>query len=391
MRQASGDLFPTDTPIPASQMIGRGEDIAEISTALANGTNLIVAAPRRTGKTSVCDAALGRLTRRGYYTAHLDLFRIADAIELAEALTLAVIANRSPIRRLVHRARELGQAALGAAHAAAILKLKSELGEAVEIAITPGYAAQDPERALDLALALPERVAKADGRRLILFFDEFQEVANERRPYGDPDAVTKRMRSIFQRSSSVSYLFAGSLEHVMRDLFAPSRRAFSGFGGFHSLRPITAEDWARGLGERFAADDCTIDQVALDRIIELGAQHPRATMRIAQQTHLVSVQLDRYEIDLDLIEIGYSAAITSDLPVLEQTVEHIRRLHKNALLLARELARAAPISRRLSPAIRDRVLKLLLRAGIVEHVARGDWRIVDPLLQAYLRQLDPLG
>jgi hypothetical protein len=292
---------------------------------------------------------------------------------------------------LVHRARELGQAALGAAHAAAILKLKSELGEAVEIAITPGYAAQDPERALDLALALPERVAKADGRRLILFFDEFQEVANERRPYGDPDAVTKRMRSIFQRSSSVSYLFAGSLEHVMRDLFAPSRRAFSGFGGFHSLRPITAEDWARGLGERFAADDCTIDQVALDRIIELGAQHPRATMRIAQQTHLVSVQLDRYEIDLDLIEIGYSAAITSDLPVLEQTVEHIRRLHKNALLLARELARAAPISRRLSPAIRDRVLKLLLRAGIVEHVARGDWRIVDPLLQAYLRQLDPLG
>jgi hypothetical protein len=391
MRQASGDLFPTDTPIPASQMIGRGEDIAEISTALANGTNLIVAAPRRTGKTSVCDAALGRLARRGYYTAHLDLFRIADAIELAEALTLAVIANRSPIRRLVHRARELGQAALGAAHAAAILKLKSELGEAVEIAITPGYAAQDPERALDLALALPERVAKADGRRLILFFDEFQEVANERRPYGDPDAVTKRMRSIFQRSSSVSYLFAGSLEHVMRDLFAPSRRAFSGFGGFHSLRPITAEDWARGLGERFAADDCTIDQVALDRIIELGAQHPRATMRIAQQTHLVSVQLDRYEIDLDLIEIGYSAAITSDLPVLEQTVEHIRRLHKNALLLARELARAAPISRRLSPAIRDRVLKLLLRAGIVEHVARGDWRIVDPLLQAYLRQLDPLG
>jgi hypothetical protein len=391
MRQASGDLFPTDTPIPASQMIGRQEDIAEVATALANGTNLILAAPRRTGKTSVCDAALGRLARRGYYTGHLDLFRIADAIELAESLTLAVIANRSPIRRLVHRARELGQAALSAAHAAAILKLKSEFGEVIEIAITPGFAAQNPDHALDLALALPERVAKADGRRLILFFDEFQEVANERRPYGDPDAVTKRMRSIFQRSSSVSYLFAGSLEHVMRDLFAPSRRAFSRFGGFHSLRPITFEDWSRGLAERFAADDCTIDRFALDRIIELGAQHPRATMRIAQQTHLVSVQLERHEIDLDLVEIGFNATLASDLPLMEQTVEHIRRLHKNAFQVTRELARAEPISRRLSPAIRDRVLKLLLRAGIVDHVARGDWRIVDPLLQAYLRRLDPLG
>jgi hypothetical protein len=391
VRQASGDLFPTDTPIPASQMIGREDDVAEIASALANGTNLILAAPRRTGKTSVCDAALGRLARRGLYIARLDLFRIADAAELAEALTLAVIANRSAVRRVVRRARELGRTALSATQAAAILKLKSQLGDAVEVAITPGFAASNPVHALELALELPERVAKADGRRLILFFDEFQEVASERRPYGDPDAVTKRMRSIFQRSSNVSYLFAGSLEHVMRDLFAPSRRAFSGFGGFHSLRPITAEDWGHGLAERFAVDDCVIEEAALNRVVELGARHPRATMRIAQQTHLVSVQLDRREIDLDLVELGYQAALASDTPGLEQTVEHIRRLHKNALQITRELARAQPISRRLSPAIRDRVLKLLLRAGIVEHVARGDWRIVDPLLQAYLRQLDPLG
>ena len=389
VRQASGDLFPTDTPIPASQMIGREEDVRETATALGNGTNLIVAAPRRTGKTSVCDAALNRLARRGFYTVHLDLFRIADAAELAEALTLAVILNRSAVRKLIRRARELGRAALTAAQAAAILKLQTQFGEAIEVAITPGLAAQNPERALDLALHLPERVAQADGRRLILFFDEFQEVASERRPYGDPDAVTKRMRAIFQRTSSVSYLFAGSLEHVMRDLFAPSRRAFSGFGGFHTLRPITADDWAEGLTKRFAADNCTIDRAALHRIIDLGGQHPRATMRIAQQAHLVSVQLDRLDIDLDVIELGYNAALASDTPSMEQTVEQIRRLHKSALQVARDIARDGPISRRLSPAIRDRVLKLLLRAGIVEHVARGDWRIVDPLLQVYLRHLDP--
>jgi hypothetical protein len=61
-----------------------------------------------------------------------------------------------------------------------------------KVALTPGLAAQDPERALDLALELPERVARADDRRMVLFFDEFQEVASARRPYGDPDAVTNR-------------------------------------------------------------------------------------------------------------------------------------------------------------------------------------------------------
>ncbi|MGZ4178431.1 MAG: hypothetical protein ACXVUX_19640 [Solirubrobacteraceae bacterium] len=391
MRQASGDLFPTDVPIPASQMIGRTDDVREISTALVNGTHLIVAGPRRTGKTSVCEAALGRAQRQGCYAARLDLFRIADAAELAEALAVAVIANRSPARRLIRRARELGRSALTAAQAAAVLKLQSQLGEGIELAVTPGWAAAQPERALDLALELPERVAAADGRRLILFFDEFQELASERRPYGDPDQVTKRMRAVFQRSTSVSYLFAGSLEHVMRDLFAPQQRAFSGFGSFHALRPIPAGDWLEGLAERFAADDCTVTATALNRIVELGAGHPRATMRIAQQTHLVSIQLDRRDIDLDLVQLGYQAALRGDLPTMEQAVEQIRRLHKNALQVVREIAAGRTVPKRLAPAIRDRVLKLLLQAGILEHVARGDWRIVNPLLKEYLRRLDPLG
>jgi hypothetical protein len=372
-------------------MIGREDDIREVEAALTGGTNLILAGPRRTGKTSVCEAALVRARRRGYYTASLDLFRIADTAELAEALAVSVIANRSPARRLVRKARELGRTALTAAQAAAMLKLQGQLGEGVELAITPGWAAQDPQRALDLALELPERVATADGRRLILFFDEFQELAGERHPFGDPDAITKRMRSVFQRSTSVSCLFAGSIEHVMRDLFAPQQRAFSGFGGFHTLRAIAVQDWLDGITERFAADDCSVQPAALSRIVEHGEGHPRATMRIAQQTHLVSVQLDQREIDLDLVELGYRAALAGDLPTMEQTVEHIRRLHKNALPVARAIASGQPVPRRLAPAIRDRVLKVLLRAGIVEHVSRGDWRIVDPLLKDYLRRLDPLG
>src|ERR1700761_2712537 len=268
-RQASGGPFPTDVPIPASQMIGRRDDIGEVATALMGATNLILAGPRRTGKTSVCQAALNRARRRGCYTAALDLFRIADAAELAEALALAVIANRSATHRIVRRARELGRVALNATQAAAVLKLQSQLGEAIELAVTPGWAAGDPQRALDLALELPERVAVADGKRLVLFFDEFQELASERRPYGDPDQVTKRMRAVFQRSTSVSYLFAGSLEHVMRDLFAPQQRAFAGCVSLHARRPIPAGEWRDGLADRFAADDCTASADALSRIVEL--------------------------------------------------------------------------------------------------------------------------
>jgi uncharacterized protein len=391
MRQASGDLFPTDSPIPASQLIGRRDDVREIATRLEAGTHLIVAGPRRTGKTSVCEAALSRARRHGAYTAKVDLFRVSDAAELAEALAAAVIANRSATRRALRRARSAGRAALTAAQSTAVIRMIGELGEGVELALTPGLAASDPERALDLALELPERVATADGRRLILFLDEFQEVAAARRPYGDPDAVTNRMRAVFQRSTAVSYLFAGSIEHVVRDLFAPTRRAFSGFGSFYALRPISEEEWRRGLTERFAADDCTIAEPALDRIVELGGGHPRATMRIAQQAHLASIELDVREIDLDLVQLGFERALEGDRPTMEQVVERVRLLHKHGLTVVRAVAAGESPPRRLHPGVRDRVLKLLRDAGILEHEARGRWRVIDPLLRHYLATLDPFG
>ena len=391
MRTASGELFPTDSPITAGRLIGRRDDVREMATRLDAGTHLIVAGPRRTGKTSVCEAALARLGRRGVYTAKVDLFRVSDAAELAEALAAAVIANRSAAHRLVRRARGAGRAALSAAQAQAVLRMVGELGEGVEVALTPGLAAREPERALDLALELPERVARADGRRLVLFFDEFQELASARRPYGDPDAVTNRMRSIFQRSTAVSYLFAGSIEHVMRDLFAPSRRAFSGFGSFYALRPIAAEEWRAGVAERFAADGCEVSDAALDRIVELGGGHPRATMRVAQQAHLVSIELGTRAIDLELVQLGFDRAIEGDRPTMEQVVERIRLLHKHGLLVARTVAAGDPLPRRIQPGVRDRVLKLLRDAGVLEHESRGRWRVIDPLLRHYLASLDPLG
>ena len=91
-----------------------------------------------------------------------------------------------------------------------MLRAQDELGAELEIAFKPGLADRDPERFLDYALALPQRIAEADGKHVIVFIDEFQEVANPRKPYGDTDAVTKRMRAIFQRSPDVSFLFAAA-------------------------------------------------------------------------------------------------------------------------------------------------------------------------------------
>jgi len=372
-------------------MIGRREDVRELATALEQGTNVVVAGPRRTGKTSVCEAALTRVKGRGFYVAAVDLFRLADAAELAEALAASVLANRSGTRRALAKARALGRGALSAAQASAVLKMRDQLGDGVELVLSPGAAQRDPGAALAAALELPERIAKVDGKRVIVFFDEFQEVAGDRRPYGDPDGVTKRMRAIFQRSDHVSQLFAGSLEHVMRDLFAPTRRAFSGYGTFKALRPIDSDEWFQGLDERFRQDECEPRSGAIERIVELGEGHPRVTMLIAQQTHLTSVLLGTRTIELSTVELGFRAALDGDEAAIEETVGRIRSLHKRALLMARRVAVGSALHTGLRSGEGDRALKALQAAGIVEHESRGRWRIVNPLLRRYLIESQPFA
>jgi hypothetical protein len=320
----------------------------------------------------------------------VDLFAIADDAELAEALVTAVLSNRPAVRKLLPKARRLGRQALSAAQGALLMKLRSQLGDAVELALTPGLAAQDPQRALGQALELPQRAALADGRRCVVFFDEFQEIAGERRPYGDPDALTKRMRAIFQRSTQVSYLFAGSIEHVMRDLFTPPARALSGFGGFYPLHEIAAEDWRAGLRERFAADACEIADDALEAIVTCGALHPRVTMLIAQQTHFLSVLLDRREIDRDLALQGYDAAYHGDSALLDQLTEKLRASHRQALKLARRVATGGMLTAGMHRGDADRALKKLIEAGLIERVGRGEYRILNPLLRRRLVEQRPL-
>ena len=152
------------------------------------------------------------------------------------------IANRPMLRRAQHRITDLGKET--ASTVRITTKMVDELGAEVEVAWKPSLADRAPRRYLRYALELPQRVAEADGKRVILFLDEFQNVLDlEERGRGkDPEALQKLMRTVFQRSSLVSVLFAGSFEHLMREIFAPEK-PLGHFGGFHDLHEITSAEW----------------------------------------------------------------------------------------------------------------------------------------------------
>ena len=364
-------------------MIGREEDVDQVAMALLGGVNTILAGPRRTGKTTVADAAVAICAREDAYVASVDLFQASDAASFAHRLTLALLANRPPLRRAISDAARAGRGFLEALRTTASYRAREDLGQDIEIALELSLAERDPQSALLTALELAQRLADSDGRRVVLFLDEFQDIASKR--FGDPGAITRQVRAVLQRSVGVSVLFAGSIEHLMRDLFAPSDRALSQFGSFHALAPITAEQWTAGLRGRLRSDDTTITDDALEHLIELGSEHPRATMLLAQQAHLTCIEELSREIDNATVVQALDRALGAERLRHEQQIVRIRSTGRYGERMAIRVASGSELYADLRPEQASRALNSLRDIGVIDRGAKhGQWFVTDPLLRRYL-------
>lgn len=390
-----GDLFVTEEPVAADQLIGRQVDIEELVVALGARTHRILAEPRRAGKTSVCEAVLEALGEKGLYTVKIDLWQASDQIELASALVANTIANRPKYKRLPHELRQLGSRLASSVQLLATTKLADEFGQEVELAWRPELAARDPRRYMQFALELPQAIAKKDGKHLVLFFDEFQQVRSLEDK--SSSALQKLMRSAFQRSDRVSYLFAGSIEHMIRDIFSADE-PLGHFGGFHELSPISETDWKTGLRVRFERDGCTIDDDALSRLVDFGELHPRTTMLIAQRTHMAAQSENRFDIDGALVRVGHGEARRQERGRHQSLIENIRslggkRLGAFAVKAAKAIARGEGPYAGASPSEKAaiaRAMRGLRDAGFIQGEGRN-WKVRDPLFRLYLADLDPAG
>src|ERR1022692_3521345 len=97
-RLRSASLFPTEEPLTREQMIGRETNVRELTTQLTSGVHRVVAAPRRTGKSSVCRAVVADLREHGFYSLSISLFLLADAPSLTRGLAQETLANREALQ-----------------------------------------------------------------------------------------------------------------------------------------------------------------------------------------------------------------------------------------------------------------------------------------------------
>jgi hypothetical protein len=250
----------------ADELIDREGERAELLDSVRSGQPVMVYGPRRYGKTS-----LARVVEReaadewGILAVHADLWGVSSIADVVGVLGRAYARVSG-----VFRVRRILADLLGS------VGFSVNLGRTLSVSYQGSATADEERAALRALLEVPQRLAsRAPGGRVLVVLDEFGEVLNVP---GEPDAL---MRSAFQASPDVSFLFMGSKRSLMDGLFSDRRRPFYNFGRRMELRRLPYEALGEFVEARFEAAGGRITPEAVDVLLDLSQGHPHRAQQLA--------------------------------------------------------------------------------------------------------------
>lgn len=240
----------------------REEEQKNLARDLTDSQKLFLISPRRYGKTSLLKKVLRSLNNEGFITVYVDLYRTPSLQSFLERYCGAVAeAAESTFDKAIRF--------IGDVLPRIRPKLTLDAEGAPSIGIEPVVGKKDIARALDEAYEFPAVVAKQKGKRVVVVFDEFQEISNF-----DGETVEKAMRSHMQQHRMVGYVFSGSKRHMLEDMSLREERAFYKIGKIIYLQKIPRDSFVPFLKKGFEDYDFSIEDGLVEHILDVTGDIP---------------------------------------------------------------------------------------------------------------------
>lgn len=337
---------------------------------LSEGQSLMLAGPRRIGKTSLAYEALRRLKERGAYTAAVDFFRFSGKRDFAVSFIDACLENRTGLRKTLSTLKDRARALTGGAQFA--LKL-------YDLGISFGFPEKkSDDELLDFALRLPGILTERDDKRMVVLFDEFQDAARIDRE------IFKKMRAHFQTQKKVAYFFLGSKEGMMQALFSGRKQAFYRFATMLPIPAISEDDWLPYIERKFASRGINSSEPALREIVRLSGGHPQDTMFLCSEIYYVLLETVTTTLSSEYVQLGYQRAMLALAPFFDEILDDLSSRPQVRRVL-NDLAVGANIYREgVHPNTVKRAVDYLISKAVIERTARGSYVFVEPMFLDYI-------
>ncbi|MGY4707279.1 AAA family ATPase [Candidatus Bipolaricaulota sp. J31] len=356
----------------------RGREIAKLCSDILSGQNVILFSPRRYGKTSLILEVLDRVRAQGVFTVYLDLFKVVSEKDFVTAYAREIAKLcQGGIRSVLQRIRSL----LPRLVPKVVVK-----GEGFEVEFEFDLQGER-EPLLDDLFEAVAALAQKQGKRAVVVFDEFQEIAI----WDQEGRVQRQMRAHFQHHHHVAYVFMGSKRHLMEDIFQDKGRPFYRFGKHFPLGKIPEEEFAEFIVDRFESTGFRVEEGVPRRILKITENHPYYTQLLC---HVLWDRLrDERVITVDQVDLGVEEVLSREAHAFHDMWDTLP-LKARQLLVA--LAKEGPgvgiysstfLKRHNlgSASSVQRALEKLLSEGILERVD-GAYEFTDVFFKRWIRR-----
>jgi hypothetical protein len=275
--------FKFGTIVDGVHFTDREDEQVEIGSYLKSENHLIIISPRRFGKTSLIKKILRESGRRSIY---LDMQLTISEADFASQL-LKRVYSIVPMQKLK------GYIKLFRLIPSVILNPVT--GE-VEISFNPGSRDLAP---LEDVLNLIEKLGKAE-EKIIVVFDEFQDI------FRINSGLDRMLRSVIQNHRNINYVFMGSSESMIREIFEKKNSPFYRFGTLFTLGKIPEEKFHLYLEYNFTGFVKEAGTIS-NAILKITRSHPYYTQQLA---FMVWELLNRNGYTADIVEIAADEIVT---------------------------------------------------------------------------------
>ena len=355
----------------------RVEEQARLTSAVTNGRNVVLISPRRMGKTSLAYVSLydPEEIREEYEIFFFDILQTNSLRDLAYLLgkdifnSLAGSGKR--LRGFLSALRSL-KGSFGFDPMTGLPTFDIQLGDI-----------RNPEYTLEEIFSYIENWDKP----VIVVIDEFQQITKY--PEKNTEAV---LRSYMQRMSNATFVFAGSEQTILQEMFVSSKRPFYNSSEIMTLDPIAEELYVLFARNLFAEFGKNVEEEAIRwaiRLFDGNTFYMQRTMNGAfADTEAGAV------CDMAAVNKSVRTMLAANEVLYREILSNVSISQKAVLYaIARNRIVANPMSSGFlrnhslpsSSSVQSALLKLV-KSGLVSKTDTG-YSLADPLLRIFINGL----
>ena len=252
--------FAYSNYVTGESFCNRKKELSELLKYIKGSQNVLLYSHRRYGKSSLIRQIFCEIKNKNLNigTMHVELYGTISEKDFITRTFQGLNQLESNFERLLKSVSK----------AIKNIKLNLSIDSATgSTLVSPSFEAVNEKVILETLMNILSKYSQK--YKLVIAFDEFQEVAN----YTE-DGFEKRLRSFIQQNSNICYIFSGSQQHLITEMFNSNNRAFYKLAESFHLDKIETKHYIPWIQNLFNRNKVNLPDELIEEIAGRFENHP---------------------------------------------------------------------------------------------------------------------